>query len=172
MHVWIRQDGKTRSPKLDDAAWQNKLYRKLDPATLGPSEPLTPEEMVTISSSFASGNNDLEAVNDGREPKDSCDHEIPRFTWWDHRGTQEWIQYEFPSPQKVSAVSVYWFDDGKIKRHCRVPKSWQLLYRDAGQWKPVRGASEYGVAKDKYNRVTFESVSTDGLRLEVQLDAP
>src|SRR4029453_18098839 len=28
-----------------------------------------------------------EAVIDGREPKGSADGSIPRFTWWDHRGT-------------------------------------------------------------------------------------
>ena len=52
------------------------------------------------------------AAIDGLEPKSSNDHNIPRFTWWDHRGTVEWIQREFAKSRKVSAVEVYWFDDG------------------------------------------------------------
>jgi hypothetical protein len=43
-----------------------------------------------------------------------------------------------------------------------------VLYRDSDEWKPVRDASDYGVERDKYNRVTFEPVTTDALRLEVQ----
>jgi len=37
MTVWVLQDGKSPTPKLDDPSWQGKLYRPLDPATLGPS---------------------------------------------------------------------------------------------------------------------------------------
>lgn len=44
------------------------------------------------------------ALNDQIEPANSNDHEVPRFTWWDHRGTKEWVQYEFKSPQKVSGA--------------------------------------------------------------------
>ena len=53
-------------------------------------------------------------MNDGLEPKNSNDHTIPRFTWWDHRGSAEWVQYDFGKPRKVSAVEVYWFDDTGI----------------------------------------------------------
>ena len=52
---------------------------------------------------------------------------------------------------------------------CRTPESWWLMYKDSDQWKPVAGASGYGVEKNKYNRVTFDAVETDGLRLEVEL---
>ena len=53
---------------------------------------------------------------------------------------------------------------------CRVPQSWQVLYQDpAGQWKPVANAGEYGVAKDTFNRVTFDPVETSALRVQVRL---
>ena len=45
MAVWVRQDGKSRQPAVDDPAWQGKLYRPLDPATLGPSLELTLMEL-------------------------------------------------------------------------------------------------------------------------------
>ena len=167
MAVWVRQDGKSRTPEVDDPAWKGKLYRPLDPATLGPSTPWSLTEMSTPSASHRS--NDAAALNDQLEPSDSCDQGIPRFTWWDHRGTKEWVQYDFPSAGKVSAVEVYWFDDERIKRHCRAPQSWRLLHKSGDAWKPVDGASAYGTAIDKYNRVTFAPVETKALRIEVQL---
>lgn len=172
MAVWVWQDGKSRQPDIDDPAWKGKLYRPLDSATLGESIPLTLMELTTPSASHSQGNNVLGALNDGIEPKDSCDHSIPRFTWWDHRGTTEWVQYDFGAPQKVSAVEVYWFDDERVGRHCRAPKSWRLLYQEGDAWKPVVGVTEYGTAIDKYNRVTFEPVETPALRIEAELNPP
>ncbi|HID23798.1 MAG TPA: discoidin domain-containing protein, partial [Planctomycetaceae bacterium] len=108
------------------------------------------------------------ALNDQIEPDSSIDHSIPRMTWWNHRGTKEWVQYDFPEPVTVSAVEVYWFDDTG-RGYCRVPASWELLYRDGDQWKPVVARGKYGVAKDRFNRVEFEPVRTDALRLQVWL---
>lgn len=172
MAVWIRQDGKSREPAANDPSWEGRLYRPLDPATLGPSTPLTLMEQTTASASHCFAMDGLIALNDGLEPKNSCDHNVPRFTWWDHRGTREWVQYDFDTPQKVSSVAVYWFDDEPVKRHCRVPNAWKILYRDGDTWKPVAGASAYGVERDKYNRVTFTPVATKALRLEVELNPP
>ncbi|HWH68174.1 MAG TPA: beta-L-arabinofuranosidase domain-containing protein, partial [Candidatus Sulfotelmatobacter sp.] len=108
------------------------------------------------------------ACFDGREPKSSDDGSIPRFTWWDHRGTSEWVVRTFEKPTQVSAASVYWFDDTG-SGSCRVPKSWRLLYQDGKEWKPVAGASAFGTQLNQYNRVTFNAVTTTVLRLEVQL---
>lgn len=110
----------------------------------------------------------VEAMIDGLEPKNSNDHSIPRFTWWDHLGSAEWVQYDFDKPRKVSAVEVYWFDDSGVGR-CRVPASWKLLYRDNETWKPVTGASEFGTKVDTFNRVSFTPVEASALRIEVQL---
>jgi DUF1680 family protein len=110
-----------------------------------------------------------DACFDGKEPKDSNDHSIPRFTWWDHTGTSEWIARPFDKPTKVKAVSVYWFDDAHNGGGCRVPKSWHLLYQSGGQWKPVDGTSDFGTALDRYNHVTFPPVTATALRIEVQL---
>ena len=172
MAVWVRQDGMARNPKIDDPSWEGKLYRPLDPATLGPSEPLTAMELTVPSASHCHSADSPAALIDGLEPKDSCDHSIPRFTWWSHRGTKEWVGYDFDEAMDVSKVDVYWFDDEQRKGACRVPKSWKLLYRDGGKWKPVANASGYGTEKDKYNTTTFKPVKTDALRMEVQLQKP
>ncbi|HVV71485.1 MAG TPA: beta-L-arabinofuranosidase domain-containing protein [Verrucomicrobiae bacterium] len=121
-----------------------------------------------VSASHCNGSDTLEALTDGVEPKSSDDHSIPRFTWWDHRGTSEWVERDFAKPRRVSAVQVYWFDDTG-SGSCRVPGSWTLEYRDGPQWKPVSGATEFGLHKDAYNRVAFNPVETTALRLAVQL---
>ncbi|MFQ6131679.1 MAG: glycoside hydrolase family 127 protein [Armatimonadota bacterium] len=110
----------------------------------------------------------LRAVNDGLVPSSSNDHSIPRFTWWDHRGTREWVGLSFAQPARLSCIEVYWFDDTG-RGQCRVPESWHVEWLDGDQWRPVTGATAYGTAPDTFNRVTFDPVQTTGLRLEVQL---
>lgn len=121
-----------------------------------------------VSASYCNASDTVNAVNDGLVPKSSDDHSIPRFTWWDHRGTQEWIEWKFPEPRKVSGTEVYWFDDTG-HGSCRVPQSWQLLYRKGDTWKPVADASGFGVAPNQFNRVSFSPVTCAGLKIAVQL---
>jgi hypothetical protein len=129
----------------------------------------TPASRATPSASRCWQNDSVSALNDQVEPKASDDKTIPRFTWWDHRGTKEWVQYDFERPEKVSAVEVYWWDERRIGAHCRVPQAWRLLYQSGGEWKPVSGAGPYATEMDRFNRVTFDPVETKALRLDVEL---
>jgi DUF1680 family protein len=124
---------------------------------------------ATPSASHCWANDSVSALNDQIEPIASDDTKIPRFTWWDHRGTKEWVQYDFDQPRKVSAVEVYWWDERRINAHCRVPQSWRLLYQSGGAWNPVTSVSDFGTEMDRFNRVAFDAVETKALRLEVQL---
>jgi len=101
-------------------------------------------------------------------PTDSRDQANPYFHWWPQTGSAEWVQYDFAKAETVSQTSVYWFDDTG-RGACRLPKSWRVLYRDEREWKPVENAGPYGVLLDAYNTVTFGAVTTDAIRLEVQL---
>ena len=131
-------------------------------------EPPRPSYTATASHGFSGDTTD--ALCDGLLPKDSGDHSIPRFTWWDHKGTAEWVAYRFPKPRTLSWSDVYWFDDTG-HGSCRIPASWRLAYKEGSEWKPVTLAagSAYGTAKDTFNQVTFEPVTTAEVRLEVQL---
>jgi hypothetical protein len=80
-------------------------------------------------------------------------------------GKPAWIQYEFKAPTEVSSTEVYFVDD---ERFCRLPESWRILYRDGDTWKPVEVQGTYPVAKDQFNRVSFEPVKTTAVRLEVE----
>jgi hypothetical protein len=121
-----------------------------------------------ITYSYVNRYDDSEAVADGFEPKSSNDEAVPRMTWWAHLGTREWVQYDFPREQEVATSAVYWYDDGE-ESGCRVPASWRVLIRKGDVWQPVVTQSAYGVSKDTFNRVEFEPVKTNGIRLEVQL---
>ena len=123
---------------------------------------------LPIVASHCWENDTVEALMTPRAPKSSNDQSLPRFTWWDHRGTAEWVEYRFDKPRKVSGIEVYWFDDTGTGS-CRVPQSWKLLCKQGGAWKPVAGASDYGTKLDTFNRVTFAPTQTLGLRIETQL---
>ncbi len=111
---------------------------------------------------------DLHAIRDGIVPASSDDHSVPRHTWWDRKGTEEWVSLTWPEPHSLSCAEVYWFDDTG-RGGCRVPQSWQVQWLDGDQWRPVTGASRHGTARDTFNRVTFDPVRTTSIRLLVQL---
>jgi hypothetical protein len=90
------------------------------------------------------------------------------MTFWPHKGTTEWVQYDFEKPKTISGSAIYWFDDKGVGG-CRIPKSWRLMYKDGNSWKQVSNSGGFGVEKDKCNSVRFEPVQTTALRLEVQL---
>ncbi|MGE5610344.1 MAG: beta-L-arabinofuranosidase domain-containing protein [Bacillota bacterium] len=114
------------------------------------------------------GGDSTTAVNDGQLPKSSNDGSIPRFTWWDHKGTAEWIQYDFDKPRTIKGAEVYWFDDTGVG-YCRVPQSWRILYKAGDEWKPVASVAAYGTARDQFNKVIFDAIETTAIRLEAQL---
>jgi uncharacterized protein len=125
---------------------------------------------VRIQASHLYANDSLEALNDDRAPSSSNDHSTPRMTWWDHKGSTEWVSYSFPGARSISACAVYWFDDTGVGQ-CRVPAAWQLLWHDGTTWKPVKltGQSTYGTTLNAFNRITFEPVKSRELKLEVNL---
>lgn len=124
----------------------------------------TPASQSKVTVSF--GRNP-EAIHDQMKPQNSIDHEVPFFHWWNHKGTKEWVQYDFHQPEEVSTVEVYWFDDTGIGE-CRIPQSWKIFYKLGDEWKPVYTEDVYGVEKDRFNKVVFETVKTTALRLEIQ----
>jgi DUF1680 family protein len=139
------------------------------PRTVGLTEFKSPPSLAVRGKPSASHvQGTVHALNDRVEPSSSCDLSIPRFTWWDHKGTVEWAALAFDTPVRVSKAEVYWFDDTG-KGGCRVPASWRLLYKTGSEWREVTNASPYGVKKDAYNEVTFDCVETREMRIEVQL---
>jgi DUF1680 family protein/amino acid transporter len=112
----------------------------------------------------------LRALNDQYDPKDSKDNSMPYLHWWPKKDTTEWVQYDFDQVYTVSSSKVYWYDDGPWGG-CRIPAAWTLYYLKDGAWLPVHNTSSYEIARDRYNHVQFDPVTTKALRLVVRLPA-
>ncbi len=155
-------------------AWNHRGYgemrvwipRTLEAASLPPAPTLA--SSARPSASHVWRTDTVAALNDQMEPERSSDESIPRLTWWNHRGTSEWVQYDFDQPTRVSGVQVYWFDDGP-GGGCRLPAAWRVLVKQGDDWTPVSGASSYPVERDMYSSVRFDPVETTAVRLEVRL---
>ena len=114
------------------------------------------------STSYVSGHEMLEAINDGFKLANSNDKRYGAYGNWPKKGVH-WVQYEWPKPVHVDSVDVYWFDD---KGGVRLPKAARVLYWDGKTFTPVKKPVGLGVQGDKYNTTTFEKVTTSKLKLE------
>ncbi len=138
--------------------------REPQAATPEPADTLAYTSQTTASFVHKS----LEAIKDQNLPKDSADG-AQQLDFWPHKGTTEWLLFEWDKPQEMSGVQVYWFDDTG-RGECHLPRSWRLLHRTAaGDFQPVKTASPYGVEKDGFNKVAFEPVKTTALKIEIVL---
>ena len=107
-------------------------------------------------------------IIDGEEPANSADS-IAYFDWWPVQGSRlEWIELTFEKPSTVSSTDVYWFDDTG-RGGVRVPASWKLLYKSGDQWLPIETTGTFGVARDAWNSLSFKSVTTSALRIELAM---
>ncbi|MES2646174.1 MAG: beta-L-arabinofuranosidase domain-containing protein [Bacteroidota bacterium] len=120
----------------------------------------------TVSGSIANKRM-LKGLNDQYEPLNAGDASATYLHWWPKKNTTEYVQYDFDSAHTVSQSSVYWYDDGPFGG-CRIPQSWKVFYKKEGEWIPVVPTSAYELSKDKYNKVSFEPVTTTALKLELQ----
>ena len=111
----------------------------------------------------------LEAIKDQNLPENSADASALQLDFWPHKGTTEWVRFEWDRKHEISSVKVYWFDDTG-RGACHLPESWRVLYRNAaGRFVPVSNKTAYGLKKDTFNKVAFEPVTTDAIQLEIKL---
>jgi DUF1680 family protein len=149
---------------------QNRAATTMDVWVADDTLAIRPVSEGVPSASYCNPGDTVKALNDGVVPRLSDDESVPRMTWWDHKGTSEWAQVVFPTARAVSSADVYWWDERRVNRECRVPQSWSVQYLNgSGQWTAVQGASTYGTAMDVFNHVNFQSVQTTGIRIVAQL---
>ena len=112
----------------------------------------------------------VDAMFDGCVPSSSSDLSIPRHTFWDRKGTDEWAQCDFDAAKDLKGVEVYWFDDEPERGWCRLPESWRVQWRAANDapWQDIGGVGE--VAKDRFCAVDFPApVKAQAVRILVKL---
>jgi DUF1680 family protein len=166
-----RISGKRAIKAIPYYAWANRgagqmlvwLPYQLEHASPLPAPTLSNTAKISTSRNLKN----TDAISDQMIPKTSNDQNVRFIHWWPNKGTQEWVQYDFENAKSVSKMRVYWFEDEGVGE-CRLPKSWRLLYKDGDTWKPVKNLSEYKVTKDAFDTLTFETVNTTALRLEIQ----
>ncbi len=154
-------------------AWANRgrgemtvwIPEVLSAATPLPAPTIASMAKVTVSSECKGA---PETVNDQQCPAKSSSAEFGHIHWWPKKATNEWVQYDFAKAETVSVIDVFWFDDEDLNAGCRVPKSWKLMYKKGNGWAAVRAKGTYDTAKDQYNRLEFEPVTTTALRLEIR----
>jgi len=111
----------------------------------------------------------LDAIKDQAVPESSSDSSALQLDFWPHKGTTEWIQFEWDKQHDISAVKIYWFDDTG-RGECKIPESWKVLYHnDSGEFKPVTTQDTYGTEKDKLNKVSFTPAKTNAIKIEINL---
>ena len=120
--------------------------------------------VAETSTSFVSGHETINALNDGHDPSDSNDNAHGAYGNWPRSGAQ-WVQYQWSQPVSTNKIDVYWFDDG---RGVRLPKACRLTYWDGDRFVPVANPSGLGLAANKYNATTFDEVRSTMLRLELE----
>jgi hypothetical protein len=117
---------------------------------------------ATASTSYVSSWESIAALNDGFAPTSSADRAHAVYGNWPQQGTQ-WVQYTWPTAQSLNRVAVYWFDDNQ---GIDLPASAQVQYWTGSAWANT-SASSVGVAANTFNSVSFNTVSTTQLRLNV-----
>ena len=169
------EDGRLKAQDVDLAlvpyyAWCHRGSGEMAvwlPQELRATKPAKPATLASTSRIEASHPvRSIGAICDGLTPGDESS---PYYHWWPKQGGTEWITYTFAAPATVSRSTVWWFDD-QPWGGCAVPKAWRILYKDAGgAWVPVSGADGYPSVKGRACTVNFAPVTTEALKLEVDL---
>ena len=66
---------------------------------------------ANVSTSYVSGWETLEAVNDGFEPLGSSDKSHGLYGNWPSHGKWNWVEYNWDSFYAISKSEMYWFTD-------------------------------------------------------------
>ena len=87
--------------------------------------------------------------------------------WSQSVGSEHYVGYTWDEAVTVGGADIYWYDDGG---GTRIPSKLRMQYLDAsGTWQDVNITTPFEscIAKNTYNRVEFDRVTTTRLRLYV-----
>lgn len=127
---------------------------------------------ATASTSYCASWESLAAVNDGIVRSNSYDPSKPRYGTWGNTSSYETVTYTWGSEVIIDSTDLYLWYDGTEGEYTSggilVPKSVEFDYLDAeGNWKPVTNGEGFGREMDKFNKTTFDPVTTTALRVKL-----
>jgi hypothetical protein len=129
------------------------------------AQPLNAPSLAELSRVTSSGGTNADVLHKERKPATSRDMSGGAFVWTAPQDTA-WVQYDFPRIAEVSQVEVYWLNNANI----RPPLSWRIFARVNGEWAAVWSQlNVWATEPDRFNKVIFETVRTDAVRLQAIL---
>jgi hypothetical protein len=109
-----------------------------------------------VTTSYVSGWENLDAVNDDYQPSSSTDKGPGAYGNWKGTAfydTWNWVEYTFDGKDQVDSMCVYWWTDGG---GIQIPGEAFVEYLDCNTY--VR-AGDIGIIKDKYNSLALDTVT-------------
>ena len=134
----------------------------------GLGEDVAPDA-ASVESDYTSSWENLNGINNPSfEPTSSNVGAGKGWGNWSQRvGSEHYVGYTWDEAVTVGGADIYWYDDGG---GTQVPSKLRMQYLDAnGEWQDVNITTpfESSIAKNKYNRIEFDRVTTTRLRLYV-----
>lgn len=117
--------------------------------------------LASVTTSYVSPWETLEAVNDGYTPANSADYTHGAYGNWDGTSnTWNWVEYDFGAIYQVNSTDVYWWaDGGGIVQ----PYDAYIEYWNGSTWV---SAGSIGTALDQWNTLVT-NVTTSKLRISM-----
>lgn len=118
---------------------------------------------ATVSTSFVSEWESLDAVKDGIEPANSMDRPNGAYGNWNSANTMRWVQYEWSTPATLSGTDVYWWTDGQ---GILIPTEAYVEYYNVTNdtWVKV---GDIGKTADQYNYLGLGGITTTKIRIHM-----
>ena len=134
----------------------------------GLGEDVAPDA-ASVESDYTSSWENLNGINNPSfEPTSSNMGTGKGWGNWSQRaGSEHYVGYTWDEAVTIGGADIYWYDDGG---GTRIPSKLRMQYLDAsGTWQDVNITTpfESSIAKNKYNRIEFDRVTTTRLRLYV-----
>ncbi len=128
-----------------------------------PNAGLTNLALVAVATtSYVSGDQSINAINDGNTGGRGGGG-VARYGNWPQGGTQ-WVEYTWGKPISTNKVDVLWYADGA---GIQVPRASRLKYWNGTALVDIPNAKGLGIEAGAFNTTTFDEITTNRIRLEM-----
>ena len=172
--AFAEQDTKSTLTLVPYYAWNNRgdneamnVWFARDAATVRESMVFPVGNIASIKATYTYQNDDELAPVDGKQPKNSFDRTIPRWTAWPKVGEKQSVEVKLKKKQPIESVSVYWYDD---KGGVQLPVEWNIDYFVDGEWHVFKPyvTDRFGVELDQFNMVhPAEPIEAEAIRINM-----